>query len=308
MILPERLQQGDTIGIIAPASPPNMEKVKQTIPFFEEMGLDVKLGKYIDHGYGYLAGTDAERLADFHQMIADPNIKAIIFARGGYGTGRLAAQIDYQLIQNNPKIIWGYSDITYLHIAIRQMTELVTFHGPMAESDIAKEDFAALSASMFKQLFQPSNVIYSEKISPLQVLVSGEASGQLVGGNLSLIVSTLGTPFEVNTAGKLLLLEDVDEPPYRVDSMLNQLKLAGKLANTAGVIVGDFANAKPKQTPSLTLEQVFQEYLGALHCPVMTGFKIGHCSPNFSVPLGVEATMQTTNKTLHISPGVTSCT
>src|SRR5699024_4093609 len=138
-----------------------------------------------------------------------------------YGAGLRASQLDYHLIQNNLKIICGYSDITYVHIAIQQMTELVAFHGSMAESDIAKEDFAALSASMFKQLFQPSNVIYSEKISPLQVLVSGAASGQLVGGNLSLIVSTLGTPFEMNTAGKLLLLEDVDEPPYRVDSMLN---------------------------------------------------------------------------------------
>src|SRR5699024_1992456 len=139
-------------------------------------------------------------------------------------------------------------------------------------------------------------------ISPLQVLVSGEASGQLVGGNLSLIVSTLGTPFEMNTAGKLLLLEDVDEPPYRVDSMLNQLKLAGKLANAAGVIVGDFANAKPKQYPSLIMEQGFQEYLGPFPCHVMPGFNIGHCSQNFSVPLRVEATMQTPNKTLHISP------
>src|SRR5690625_1788270 len=164
MILPERLQKGDTIGIIAPASPPNMEKVKQAIPFFEEMGLHVELGKYIDHGYGYLAGTDAERLADFHQMIADPNIKAIFFARGGYGTGRLAAQLDYQLIQNNPKIIWGYSDITYVHIAIQQMTELVTFHGSMAESDIAKEDFAALSASMFKQLDRKSTRLNSSHV------------------------------------------------------------------------------------------------------------------------------------------------
>src|SRR5699024_5823436 len=119
MILPECLQIGDTIGIIAPASPPNMEKVKQTIPFFKEMGLDVKLGKHIDHVYACLARTDAERLAYFHQMIADTNITAIIFARGDYGTGRLAAQIDYQLIRNNPNIIWGYSDITYVHISIQ---------------------------------------------------------------------------------------------------------------------------------------------------------------------------------------------
>ncbi|MBP1971690.1 muramoyltetrapeptide carboxypeptidase [Virgibacillus natechei] len=304
MIYPSRLQKGDTIGVIAPAGTPNPEKVQKAIPFFKKMGLHVKLGKHIDKIYGYLAGSDKERLADIHDMIANPEIKAIIFARGGYGTARLAANIDYHLIRSNPKIIWGYSDITYLHTAIRQATGLVTFHGPMLASDIAKENFDYLSASMFNQLFEPTALHYSEAISSLDVLASGYAEGELVGGNLSLLASSIGTPYEIDTLGKLLLLEDIGEEPYRVDGMLNQLKLAGKLADAAGIVIGDFSEAEPTVDVSLTLEQVFVHYFQDLGCPVMKGFKIGHCLPHFTVPLGVKAQLSTIGKSLVIEPGV----
>ncbi|WP_373893957.1 LD-carboxypeptidase [Virgibacillus sp. CBA3643] len=305
MMRPARLQQGDTIGVIAPAGPPDPEKLKQAIPFFENMGLHVKLGKHVDEVHGYLAGTDETRLEDMHEMIVDTRVKAIIFARGGYGTARIAADIDYTLIKNNPKIIWGYSDITYLHTAIRQATGLVTFHGPMLASDIAKEDFDRLSALMFKQLFEPMRLFYSEKVGcPLQVLAHGKAEGELVGGNLSLLVSSIGTPHEIKTKGKILMLEDIGEGPYRVDGMLNQLKLAGKLADVAGIVLGDFAEAQAALEASLTLEQVFRDYLCPLGVPVMSGFKIGHCFPHFAVPLGVRATLTTADKTLIIEPGV----
>lgn len=305
MILPNRLKSGDTIGVIAPAGPPNMERLKRAIPFFQKMGLNVKLGKHIEEVHGYLAGTDEQRLADFHDMVGDQTVKAIIFARGGYGTARIASEIDYNLIKQNPKIIWGYSDITYLHTTIRQTTGLITFHGSMLASDIADVHFDELSAGMFQQLFNPVELHYSENVSPLHVITAGEAMGALVGGNLSLLVSTLGTPHEIDTKGKLLLLEDIGEVPYRVDAMLNQLKLSGKLDDAAGIIIGDFAHAKPKNDkPSLSLKQVFHEYLANLTCPVMSGFKIGHCFPHFSVPLGVEATLSTSKKSLVINSGV----
>src|SRR5699024_10364224 len=131
--------------------------------------LRVTLGQYIDRVHGYLAGTDAERLADLHAMAADPAIKAIVFARGGYGTGRLVPDIDYDLIRQHPKIFWGYSDITYVHTAIRQRTGLITFHGPMAVSDVAQSAFDPLSARMFHQLFAPSTLVYSEQIAPLSI-------------------------------------------------------------------------------------------------------------------------------------------
>ncbi|MUK89671.1 LD-carboxypeptidase [Ornithinibacillus sp. L9] len=304
MLYPKAIQQGDTIGIVAPASPIEMDTLKTAIPFFQDMGLCVELGKNIDAVHGYLAGTDEQRLADFHDMIANPNVKAIIFARGGYGTARFAADIDYDLIYSHPKIIWGYSDITYLHTAIRQQTGLVTFHGPMPASDIASPEFDLLSASMFKQLFKETALCYSEAVSELEVLQEGRVTGTLVGGNLSLIVSTLGTPFEIDTKEKLLLLEDIDEVPYRVDGMLNQLKLAGKLDQAAGIVIGDFAKSAPKKEPSLTLDQVFNDYFKELEGPVMSGFKIGHCYPHFAVPLGVKATMDTERKELRIMPGV----
>jgi muramoyltetrapeptide carboxypeptidase len=304
MLRPPALRKGDTIGIIAPASPSDANRLRKAIPFFKKLGLRVRLGKNMNKTYGYLAGTDEERLEDFHQMAADEEIKAIIFARGGYGTARIAGNLNYELIRKHPKIIWGYSDITYLHTAIRQETGLITFHGPMPASDIAEETFDSISANSFFQLFKPTTLTYSEMISPLTVLSHGKHTAPLVGGNLTLLTSTLGTPYEINLKGKILLMEDIGEEPYRVDSMLNQLRLAGKLQEAAGVVVGDFAKADPKKTPSLLLEEVFEHYLGSLSLPVIKGFRIGHCFPHFAVPLGADATIDTEEKTLTIMPGV----
>lgn len=304
MLRPKALQKGDTIGIIAPASPPNMKRLGKAIPFFTNLGLRVKVGRNIAKVSGYLAGTDEERLADFHEMIADEEVKAIIFARGGYGTPRLASSLDYDLLAQHPKIIWGYSDITYLHVAIQQKTGLITFHGPMPASDLASPDIDEQTLASLSQLFEPTSLQYNEDISPLEVLAEGEASGNLVGGNLTLLISTLGTPYEIDTAGKILLIEDVNEPPYRIDSMLNQLKEAGKLTQAAGVVVGSFTQIKSNTKPSCNLEDILYHYLSDLSAPVMSGFAIGHCSPNIGIPLGVPATMNTQTKTLSMMPGV----
>lgn len=306
MILPKALQRGDTIGVIAPASPPNLENMHNAIPFFEQLGLKVKLAPHVSRVHGHLAGTDEERLKDLHDMFQDEEVKAIICAGGGYGTGRIAPSVDYELIRNNPKIFWGYSDITYLHTAIRQRTGLVTFHGPMLASDIGKDDFQQISKDSFQQLFKPTTLIYDETISPLTVISEGVAEGEVVGGNLSLIVNTMGGPFEIDTKDKLLFIEDIDEPPYRIDSFLCQLKNAGKLDEVKGIIVGDFNNAVPKsERPSLTLEDVLNDYFANSGVPVMSGFKIGHCQPHFSIPLGTKAILNTKEKTLTIQPGVT---
>ncbi|GAA0436443.1 LD-carboxypeptidase [Lentibacillus halophilus] len=301
---PYRLKRGDTIGIVAPAGPVDSDRLARATPFFEAMGLHVTYGATIDEWHGYLEGTDDQRVADIHHMISDTSVRAIMFARGGYGSARLADKIDYELISRHPKIIWGYSDITYMHTAIRQWTGLTTFHGPMPASDVADEAFDPLSARMFRQLFAPETLHYTEDVSPLTVLAPGEADGALVGGNVSVLASTLGTDYDIDTNGKLLLLEDIGEAPYRIDSMLNQLRLAGKLDAAAGIIVGDFADAKPTHEPSLSLEQVLADHLSDLPCPVMAGFKIGHCFPHFSVPLGARAFLSTTRKRLTIEPGV----
>lgn len=304
-IRPQRLQKGDTIGIIAPSSPPNQESLERSLAFLEQLGLKWRFGKNVKNMYGYLAGTDEERMEDLHDMFADPAIKGIICAGGGYGSARYTDKIDLQLMQENPKIFWGFSDITFLHTAMGLYSNLVTFHGPMLASCVGKESFHELSAKMFQQLFEPMELHYTEAIAPLEVVTGGVAQGELVGGNLSLLANGIGTKFEVDTKGKLLFIEDIGEEPYRVDGLLNQLRMAGKLDDAVGIVVGDFADAAPKKRDvSLTLDEVFDHYLGSLGKPVVKGFKIGHCQPHFAIPLGVGAKLDADNRTLTILPGV----
>jgi muramoyltetrapeptide carboxypeptidase len=304
MIKPPRLRKGDSVGVIAPASPPNQENLQRGILFLEELGLKVKQGKFITEQNGYLAGSDEQRLEDLHSMFLDQEVKAIFSAGGGYGTARISSHIEYEIIKNNPKILWGYSDITFLHTAIREKTGLITFHGPMLGSDIGKKDVHPLSKELFGQLFEPKTFVYSEDYSPLRSLIDGQAKGQLVGGNLSLLVSSLGTQFEIDTKGKILLIEEINEEPRSIDRMLNQLHLAGKLDEAAGFILGDFHACEPKRELTLNLEEVLYHYIWLAKKPTMSGFKIGHCSPNISVPLGAIATMDTYEKRLTIDSGV----
>lgn len=300
---PKRLQRGDVVGVIAPASPPRIHELQRGVKFLQQLGLQVVLGKHIFKSHGYLAGTDDERLADFHDMIADSKVKAIFSARGGYGTARFAERIDYELIKQHPKIIWGYSDMTYLHLAIQQRSNIITFHGPMIASDLGQHHVNTITKQSVNQLFAPMSIWYSEAISRLQVIVNGKASGQLIGGNLTLITSTLGTPFEIDTIGKILLIEEIGEHPYQVDRMLNQLRLAGKLDEVAGIVVGDFSSITTSKL-SLSLQDVLDHYFKTLLCPVMTGFKIGHEALNIGVPLGAQAMLDTKTKTMIVQPGV----
>lgn len=297
------LKRGDRVGVIAPASPPDMKDLSKGRYFLEQLGFHVQLGKQIGEKYGYLAGSDEARLADFHEMLEDPHIKAIFFARGGYGTARFIDRVDFDLLRKHPKVIWGYSDITYLLHAIYKHCNLVTFHGPMIASDIVDENMDKRSKQMFQQLFSPMSIFYTEHISKLTTLVPGVATGRVIGGNLTLLVSTLGTPYEIDTTGKILFLEDVGEQPYQVDRMLNQLRLAGKLNKAAGIIVGSFTDIET-DAPSLTLREVFAHYLECLSCPVMTGFAIGHCHLHIAIPLGAKGRMDATKKTFIVQSGI----
>lgn len=303
MIYPPRLKKGDTVGVISPASSPEETDFKRGISIIEQLGLKVKIGQSTLKRNGYLAGTDRERLADFHDMIKDDNVKAIVFARGGYGTARITSQIDFNLIRHNPKIIWGYSDITYLHTAIRQKANLITFHGPMIVS-IGKKSAHFKTKQTFNQLFKPMDIVYDERIAPLHIINEGKTSGKLVGGNLSLLTSSIGTPYEIDLNKRILFIEDVDEPPYKIDSMLNQLLQSNKLKNVKGIIIGDFKLPKYDEFPERPLEIVFKDYFKRLNIPVMSGFKIGHCEPNIAIPLGTNATMCTKTKTLKVESGV----
>ncbi|MGN1402245.1 MAG: LD-carboxypeptidase [Bacillus sp. (in: firmicutes)] len=305
LIKPRKLEIGDTVGVVAPASPPDLDRMKEGILFLKELGLKVELADHLANGKGYLGGTDLERCADLHNMFLNPEVKGIFCACGGYGTARIAASLDYGLIGRNPKIFWGYSDISFLHTSIRQKTGLVTFHGPMLSSDVGKEEWSPLSAAYFRQLFHPGPVVYDESVSAVEAPTKGYVKARMTGGNLCLIVTTLGTEFEVDTTDKILFIEDVNEEPRNIDRMLNQLKMAGKLKNIKGLVIGDFNNCNPEHPEkSFSLEEVLNEYISFIDVPTLKGLKIGHCSPNIGIPLGTEAILDTDSKRLTIESGV----
>lgn len=298
IIYPARLNPGDLIGITALASYADPVEMLRSTEYFTQMGLRVEIGQSLFREYGYLAGTDEERARELNDMFQNPEIKAIICARGGYGTARIADLLDYDCIKRNPKIFWGFSDITFLHQAMYKNTGLITFHGPMLSS-LNNRSLHPLTLAGFQQLFSPIVMGYTEEISTLTSIVEGTASGAVVGGNLSIIVSSLGTPYEMDTRNKLLLIEEIREEPYRIDRMLRQLLQAGKLTEASGIIVGNFHACVPNtDQSSFTCEEVINHYLKKANRPALAGFDIGHCSPNIAIPLGLEAELSTEKKTL----------
>lgn len=300
MIQPNALKEGDTVMIIAPAGPPIIEHVLTGAKILEEMGLSVIIGRSVYETCGYLAGTDAIRLHDIHESFANPEVKAVFCARGGYGSGRLLPHIQYELIQANPKIFWGYSDITALHIAFTQCAGLITFHGPMIEE--MGKGIPSLSLSSFNQLFHP----YSTILSGAECITSSTncvVSGPLIGGNLTVLTSTLGSPYEIDTANKILLLEDIGEEPYRIDRMFNQLRLSGKFNACTGVIFTSCHDCTATKS-SLSLQDILYDYLTPYNIPVLSGLPIGHIQPNIGIPFGVTVIMNTNRNTVSIPSGV----
>ena len=300
-IRPQRLKQGDTVGVVALSGPLKMEYLPEKLALLESLGLKVKLGETVGLTKKYLAGTDDERLNDLHKMMQDPEIRGIFCLKGGYGAARIANRIDYQALTENPKIFWGFSDVTYFHTAFQEFSNIVTFHGPMLSSTGSNE-LSDLSRRMFQQLFTPFEIQYDENLTPLKTLIPGNARGEITGGNLNRLVSTLGTKFEVVTKNKIVLLEDIGESMENIDSMLNQLRLSRKLEEAAGFVIGNFTAINDG-----TLEEVwalFEEYLKPFGKPTVAGFMIGHCEPNIAIPLGVEAILDADLMVLRILPGV----
>ncbi|HWR45303.1 LD-carboxypeptidase [Sporomusa sp.] len=296
-IKPRPLRSGDTIGVVAPASQGDPELAAAGIRWLEEQGFRVQPGLSTNQSLGYLSGPDAVRAADINAMFAAPDIDGIVCLRGGYGTMRLLELLDYEIIRTHPKVFVGYSDITALHVSIGQRTGLVTFHGPMVASDMGK-DMPAYTWDYFSRAVTGSEplgpVINPPLAPPPEWIVPGAAQGYLTGGNLSLIVATLGTPYEIDTCGKILFLEEVGEAPYRIDRMLTQLLLAGKLQAAAGIVFDVCADcaieAKP---PSFSVAEVLQDRLGGLQKPVLCNLFFGHTADKATLPLGVMATLDT---------------
>lgn len=289
----KRLEAGDTIGMVAPAGPADRSKVERAIEHLIEMGYKVKAGKSVYSRRGYLAGEDELRAYDINNMFADDEVNAVFCLRGGYGSQRILDMVDYRTIRDNPKIFMGYSDITALLNAIYQKCELITFHGPMGgdfAGGLEKHTKRAMKSAL--ESIDPIGEVPNPEMP--EVVSEGKGKGALVGGNLSIVAASLGTPYEINTKGRILLLEDVFEEPYSIDRMLTQLRLAGKFRDAAGIVLGDWGSSEPEeQGKSLSLEEVFEDVFKDMGKPVLKGLKIGHCKPNITVPIGAEVSLDT---------------
>ncbi|MFY0652001.1 MAG: LD-carboxypeptidase [Cyclobacteriaceae bacterium] len=311
IIKPKKLEKGDTIGLITPASAVNRQSFEKAIENLEGFGFRVKYSENMRVKKGFLAGTDQQRLKDIHTMFEDGEVKGVVCARGGYGSGRLLPHIDYELIKSNPKVLVGYSDITALLFAVHAKTGLVCFHGPVGASE-----YSDFTTDQFKKVLLKGkgNVKVSrpkdwkqleeKEFEPL-VINDGIAAGSLVGGNLSLMVSVMGTSYDLSYKNKLVFIEDIGESPYRVDRMLTQLLNAGKLQESSGIALGVFNGCEtkpddPGYDQSLSLKEVLEDRLSSLKIPVVYGLPIGHIDDNATLPFGIEAELDTENVTLKI--------
>jgi len=297
--LPRPLRTGDTIALVVPGSPVRRERIQRAAAELELLGYHVKTYGDIYRSYGYLAGEDATRAAELMAAFADPEVTAIFPARGGTGVTRLLDKLDYEVIGKNPKIFAGFSDNTALHSALQNKTGLVTFHSPHPSdglgatkgmSDLTARTFwRALAAEKYADQNGFEVPLTDAQRDKTVTMVPGKARGRLLGGNLALLGAVMGTPYEVDTTDAILLLEDVHEQPYRIDRLLSQLQLAGKLDELVGVILGQFTKCDASEDEeSLTIDQVFTHYFGNLGIPVLANYPTGHSRDNATLPLNVE--------------------
>ncbi len=307
VIKPKRLRKGDLIGVISPASSPNeLERIEKGVKYLEGLGYKVDVGKNVGKVHGYLAGTDEERLDDLHSMFSNKDVKAIFNVRGGYGSGRLLDKINYGLIKRNPKIFVGYSDITALQMAFLKKTGLVTFAGPMVAVDFASDNVDPFTEENFWKIITSSKKIgkiNNPNNEKFYTLSKGRGEGSLIGGNLALLISLMGTDYQPHFNNSILLLEDIGEDPYRIDRMFYQLKYAKVFSKIKGVILGRFVDCyiKDKTQSSLTLNDVISDYLEELKIPVLYNVKHGHIKENLTIPWGLKTKINTSRCFIEIT-------
>lgn len=306
LIKPKRLSPGDTVGIIAPASGVSAETFDRAVKNLEDMGFKPVAGKFARGSNGFLSGTDKERLSDLHWAFSDPQIKAVWCVRGGGGAPRILPEIDYSLIRKNPKIFIGFSDITALHLAIHQNCGLVTFHGPVASSqypDYTRNHLLNVicrPSSPYKIGVSEFNIAKESPFYRTEAINKGKCRGRLTGGNLSLLSALAGTKYALaDLKGKILFIEEVNEPPYRIDRMLTQLRQSADLRSVAGIALGVFedTSASAGKTAQPVLD-VIKDRLGDLGKPLIYGLSFGHIRDNITIPYGVETELDVDNASL----------
>jgi muramoyltetrapeptide carboxypeptidase len=312
---PARLRPGDTVGLVAPATatffPVDIDIAEESLV---AMGLKVKRGAHLLDRFGFLAGRDRDRAADINGFFADPSIAGIVALRGGWGCARLLPYLDYALAAKNPKVVLGYSDITALLNGLHARTGLVTFHGPVGISrwnafnaNLMKRVVFEGEAVTFENLREIEDGELAQRQHRVRTITPGTARGRLLGGNLTVLTSIVGSPYAPGFRDAILFLEDTNEAPYRVDRMMTQLKLAGILDQVKGVVFGECTECDPGEGSygSLTLEEILTDHLTPLGIPAWHNAMIGHIEEQFTLPIGIEVEIDAAKGSIHmVEPAV----
>lgn len=311
-ILPGSLRRGSKVAITAPASAASTSDIQKMVDSLRSLGCTVELGKSLNRRHYFLSADDKVRADDFNSFASRDDIDAIMCARGGYGTMRILPDIDFEALKKNPKVIIGFSDITSLLNAIYQETGMVTFHGPTANSTPNQFTLESFVSTLFRDNSRSHGLLQTSfQQEGVVGYNSGKAQGKLVGGNLSMLVSTLGTRFEIDTTDSILFLEEISEEPYKVDRMLTQLWLAGKFEHCNGFLLGAFRNCgggSPKtkrgkvvhernSTPTPLLASLKSRIISSGK-PTLMGVPFGHISSKLTLPIGIRAELDPKNKSL----------
>ena len=307
-IKPKRLVAGDTVGLVLPASAAfESDEVQFGKDQMEALGFHVQIGAHAFDKYGYFAGRDRDRADDINRFFADDRIAGVVCYTGGWGSPRVLPYLDFDLIARKPKVVIGYSDITALINAIHQKTGLITFHGPVGGSV-----FDPYTIENFKRVVmtaEPAGLLPTppkkanelvDRTNRIVKLAPGKATGRLAGGNLTLVSMLMGTPYEVDTQGAILFLEDTHEEPYRIDRMLTQLALGGSLARIAGFVWGRCTDCK-STGPTFSLEEILRDRFSNLGVPAISGLSFGHIEQKLVMPIGVQATLDADTGTVSIN-------
>lgn len=305
---PPVLSPGDTVMLVSPSGPTRPERVERGIALLESWGLKVVTGLSAYSRLGFFAGTDAQRLADLNRALAEPGIRAVMCTRGGYGVQRLIDGVDFDAVRTDPRLLIGFSDITALQLALWRRTRLASLHGPGAawlDERTGPDSAEALRAAMMT----PAPVVVKarddEETSPVRLNAGASVSGPLLGGNLCLLTASIGTPDLPDLTGAVLLLEEIAEPPYKVDRMLTHLHRCGALAGVAGVAVGQFTECADGWPTSIV--DVLVDRLEPLGVPVLGGLPVGHGKDQLAVPIGTTATLDVASGTLTVEAAVRAC-
>jgi muramoyltetrapeptide carboxypeptidase len=297
MIRPPYLKEGDTVAIVSTARKVSKAEVKPCADILKSWGLNVLFGKNLFKQEHQFAGSDDERTADLQKALNSKTVSAILFARGGYGTVRIIDKLDFKRFTKNPKWLIGFSDITVIHSHAHRHCEVETMHAPMS-LNIPKLSPACLS--VFKNTLFGERLSYSsskQQASLEKLNRKGKANGQLIGGNLSLLYSLIGSASDIDTTGKILFLEDLDEYLYHIDRMMMNLKRSGKLQNLAGLIIGGMSEMKDNEIPfGKTAEEIISDAVAEYNFPVVYGFPAGHIQNNFPLIFGRDVMLNVTDK------------